>query len=59
MIRFLRKAELRSVYLPLLLPQYAFKVFEFVLPRLNKVCSRQDAKVWRTVRVDGIDLKGW
>lgn len=33
--------------LPMLLPKYAFKVFEFVLPRLRNVFSRKDAKAQR------------
>ncbi len=33
--------------LPMLLPKYAFKVFEFVLPRLGNVFSRKDAKSQR------------
>ena len=87
LIRFLRKARLRSLYvpmcfvdmrvggmstknwrsnlllnqeivrgnreagyfccLPMLLPKYAFKVFEFVLPRLRNVFSNKDAKSQR------------
>ena len=33
--------------LPMLLPKYAFKVFEFVLPRLRNVCSRKAVKAQR------------